>query len=290
MCDPQHTNTSTRTPTHNPQHTMPNKQSLTPTELLLQLLEFASLGSLSVDQAARQIRRAHPFTRATQKVARGFEMLEGEGLVARTVAGDRPGYRVTPAGVATLEKQGRYPTGATVIFTDIVGSTSLIATFGEDGAHDRRQRHFALLRRVIEAHGGREVKNLGDGLMIVFADPVAAVRCAAAMQRKVTENEDQLGLRVGLNTGELLREDGDYFGTTVIVAQRLCDRAEQGQVVVSDDTRGAAAGDRELRFEPQGQMDLKGLRTPVLAWSLDWPDAAAPPRRRAVRETSSAAD
>lgn len=206
-------------------------------------------------------------------------MLEGESLVTVAGEGDHPLYRATAAGLAELERRGRYPAGAAIVFTDLVASTKLIDRFGEDGAHDRRQRHFALLRRVIESHGGREVKNLGDGLMVVFADPAAAARCSAAMQLAVAEDADRLGLRVGLNSGELLREGGDYFGSTVIVAQRLCENAGPSQIVVSDAARAAVNIDHDLSFTPRGPIDLKGLRKPVVAWLLDWSGENPPPSR-----------
>lgn len=212
-------------------------------------------------------------------------MLASENLVARVGADGSPRFRATPAGLAALESRGRFPAGAAIVFTDLVASTKLIDRFGEDGAHDRRQRHFSLLRRVIEQHGGREVKNLGDGLMVVFADPAAAARCAAAMQSAVAADVDRLGLRVGINAGELLREGGDYFGSTVIVAQRLCESARPGDVVVSEDARAAVNGEDDLSFTPRGPIDLKGLRKPVVAWLLDWSEENEPaPPRGEVRE------
>ncbi|MBI4897436.1 MAG: hypothetical protein HY827_03615 [Actinobacteria bacterium] len=262
---------------------MPSTRNLTTAELLLELLELASLGELPADQAVRQMRRSHRFTRVATRVDQALASLEQEGLLTRTGSTGRPAYRVTESGLDALERQGRYPAGAAVIFTDIVGSTGMIAEFGEDGAHQRRQRHFALLHEAVASRGGRVVKNLGDGLMIVFADPTAALDCALAMQRDVAADADRLGLRVGLHAGELLREEGDFFGSTVIVAQRLCERAESGQVIVSEDVQ-VAAGDRlgagvgvgfgagvGTRMFELGQIDLKGLRDPIGAYAFELP-------------------
>ena len=247
---------------------MAASRSLAPDELLLQLLELASLGATRPEQATRQLRRAHPFARLERRVRDGLRTLEQERLVDSSGDdGGRVVYRTTPSGLEALRRRGRFPGGAAVLFTDIVGSTELIGEFGEDGAHRRRQRHFALLRKAVDEHHGREVKNLGDGLMVIFSDPAAAAECAVAMQRGVAGDDDGLGLRVGLHSGELLREEGDFFGTTVIVARRLCDSADAGQVIVSNEARGQIDGQA---FESLGPIALKGIGEPVGASTLHW--------------------
>ena len=116
----------------------------------------------------------------------------------------------------------------TIMFTDLVGSAALFARRGDEAADAVRREHFAALRRAVAEHGGREVKSTGDGLMVVFASAVAAVRCAVAMQR-ATAVAGELELRIGLDAGEPLPEGEDLYGTPVIVASRLCDAAEAGR-------------------------------------------------------------
>ncbi|MGH2960118.1 MAG: adenylate/guanylate cyclase domain-containing protein, partial [Solirubrobacterales bacterium] len=128
------------------------------------------------------------------------------------------------------------------------------------------------IREVSEKRGGRVVKNLGDGLMVIFADAGKAIDCSAEMQRQVEADDDQLGLRVGVHAGELLRDGNDFFGTTVIIARRLCDGAESGQTIVSTATRALAEGCTESSFRPLGALNLKGLGAPVEAESLVWAD------------------
>jgi adenylate cyclase len=111
----------------------------------------------------------------------------------------------------------------TILFTDLVGSASLFSSRGDDAADAVRREHFTGLRRVVEQHAGREVKLTGDGLMVEFSSAVAAVRCAIDMQRATAGAPDSLGLRVGIDAGEPLREEDDLYGTPVIVASRLCD-------------------------------------------------------------------
>jgi class 3 adenylate cyclase len=256
---------------------MSSSRSPSVAELLLQLLELMSLGATRAEQATKHLRRAHPFTGLARRIGSAIEMLEAEGLIESSSDGDHVLYRTTPSGLATLERQGRFPGAAAVLFTDIVGSTELIGEFGEAGAHTRRQRHFSLLREAIAACGGREVKSLGDGLMVVFADPVAAIECAIAMQRGVAR-DCGLGLRIGLHAGDVLREGNDFFGTTVIIARRLCESAQAGQIVVSEDTRGLTNGTGDSGgepFESLGSVELKGLSEPVCASTLRWSQGPA---------------
>ncbi|MBK5230882.1 MAG: adenylate/guanylate cyclase domain-containing protein [Thermoleophilia bacterium] len=258
---------------------MSSSRSTSVAELLLQLLELMSLGATRADQATKQLRRAHPFSGLARRIGSAIEMLEAEGLIESSSDGDDVLYRTTPSGLATLERQGRFPGAAAVLFTDIVGSTELIGEFGEAGAHTRRQRHFSLLREAIATCGGREVKSLGDGLMVVFADPVAAIECAIAMQRGVARDCDRLGLRIGLHAGDVLREGNDFFGTTVIIARRLCESAQAGQIVVSEDTCALTNGTGDSGgepFESLGSVELKGLSEPVCASTLRWSQGPAP--------------
>lgn len=162
----------------------------------------------------------------------------------------------------------------TFLFTDLVGSTRMLERLGAAG-DDLLRRHFALLRSALGAHGGREVKNLGDGLMVTFASPGAAAACAAAMQRTVArhnatcEAELALGLRIGVHSGEAVNEAGDFFGMPVVIAKRLCDRCDSGQVLVSAVVREGAGGDG-LEFADMGSLRLKGLTDPIPAAALDW--------------------
>ena len=101
-----------------------------------------------------------------------------------------------------------------------------------------RLQHFGLLRGALDRTGGREVKNLGDGLMVVFDSAAQSLECAVQMQQAVEARnrraEEQLGVRIGVSVGDSTMEDGDYFGEPVVEAARLCAAAEGGQIVVND--------------------------------------------------------
>jgi class 3 adenylate cyclase/DNA-binding SARP family transcriptional activator len=167
------------------------------------------------------------------------------------------------------------PEVLTVLFTDVVGSTNLLTRLGDDAADTLRRSHFAVLRRAIADNRGREVKSLGDGLMVAFGSVRDAIACAAAMQQAVTAGPDALGLRVGIDAGEPIREGDDLFGTPVVVARRLCDRAAGGQVLVSDVVRLLAGRRLTYELDPLGPVELKGLDAAVVAHSVRW-QATAP--------------
>ncbi len=156
----------------------------------------------------------------------------------------------------------------TILFTDIVGSTDALSQTGDVLANELRQRHFELLRGAIAEHRGAEVKNLGDGLMVVFGSALDAVDAAVGMQQAVAGTNVQL--RVGLNVGEPFREADDYFGSPVVVASRLCDAATGGQILASDVVRALVASRGTATFHDAGYLALKGIPDPVAAWEVGW--------------------
>jgi class 3 adenylate cyclase len=175
----------------------------------------------------------------------------------------------------TISDAGSATGTVTLLFTDLVGSTELIDRLGDDAGDRLLREHFAILRRAAVEHGGREVKSLGDGLMVAFQSALGAVACAVSMQQRIGAYEhdavsEAMGLRIGLNAGEVISAQDDYFGKAVVVAKRLCDRAGSGQTLSSDVVRSLLGSRGEYRFIAMGPMELKGLTDPVLAFELDW--------------------
>jgi class 3 adenylate cyclase/tetratricopeptide (TPR) repeat protein len=161
----------------------------------------------------------------------------------------------------------------TVLFTDVVGSTELLARLGDDAAEGLRRTHFGLLRNAAAAHGGREIKSLGDGLEVVFESVLDALSCAGAMQRAVRAEIDQqvgqpLSMRIGLSVGEPTPDEDEFFGTPVVVARRLCDRAAGGQILASHLVRSLVGTRGGHHFRELGPMRLKGLPEPVSVCEL----------------------
>jgi class 3 adenylate cyclase/ActR/RegA family two-component response regulator len=163
----------------------------------------------------------------------------------------------------------------TTLFTDIVGSTELAASLGASSADRVRGRHFAGLRGALAVHRGNEVKTLGDGFMAIFDSASDGLACAVTMQRAVArENhargETSLSMRVGLSTGEVTEEDGDYFGVPVIEASRLCAAAGPSQILTTELVRMLVGNNGMHRLAPVGPMTLKGLPGPVSACEVEW--------------------
>jgi tetratricopeptide (TPR) repeat protein len=167
------------------------------------------------------------------------------------------------------------PPGGVValLFTDLVRSTELLTSLGDDAADELRRRHFAGLRQAVAASGGEEIKSLGDGLMVSFTSPVAALSCAVAMQGSVEGSGVEL--RVGVHAGEPIREESDLFGAAVVVAKRLCDTAQGGQILTSQLMVDLVGGRGAFRFLPLGPVPLKGLPEPVRTFAVDTAVVAA---------------
>jgi class 3 adenylate cyclase len=163
---------------------------------------------------------------------------------------------------------------ATVMFTDMVDSTGLSARLGPDLGDEVRRSHFSALRRAAAQHDGREVKGLGDGIMVVFESASAALAAAVAAQQATERQNDSLpepvGLRVGISAGEVTEEDGDLYGDSVVEAARLCAKAEGGRILVCALVRTLAGRRVAFSFTPLGPLELKGLPDPVETLELDW--------------------
>jgi class 3 adenylate cyclase len=158
----------------------------------------------------------------------------------------------------------------TIMFTDLVGSTELLSRAGDEDAQRIFRAHHDLLAEVVGAHRGEEVKWLGDGLMVAFPSAADAVRAAVAMQQasRRTVQGERLAIRVGLNAGETLRDAADWFGTPVVVARRLCDRADAGQIICSAVVASLLEGRGEFAFSDLGELDLKGVPKPIAALTV----------------------
>jgi class 3 adenylate cyclase len=184
------------------------------------------------------------------------EGMLGGGAVATTGAALGPGGTLDP-GVRTL------------LFTDIVGSTELTQRLGDRAALDIVDLHDRLVRDALERTGGREVKHLGDGLMAVFVAPDAAIYCAsdvhAALRDPAHRTVEPPRVRVGIAAGEPIERNGDFFGSTVQLAARLCTQAAPGQTLVSASV-AELCGHR--RLTDVGELTLKGFPQAVRAHAV----------------------
>ncbi len=160
----------------------------------------------------------------------------------------------------------------TILFTDLVGSTELLARAGDEEAQRIFRAHHDLLAETAAAHHGEEVKWLGDGLMVAFSSAADAVRAAVAMQQASRRpvHGERLAIRVGLNAGEVMRDAADWFGLPVVVARRLCDSAEGGEIRCAEVVASLLSGRPEFAFADLGRLDLKGVPAPVPAFGISY--------------------
>jgi len=179
----------------------------------------------------------------------------------------------------------------TVLFTDLVGHTQMMSRLGDERGRAVLRGHERITREVLNAHGGTEVKTMGDGFMASFGSVTRAVECAIALQRAFAERTtprparpealvgraehqrpdhvEPLAVRVGLNAGEPIEEDGDLFGATVILASRIAAKAEGGEILVADTVRGLCSG-KGFLFADRGEFVAKGFEEPVRVYEVRW--------------------
>lgn len=145
---------------------------------------------------------------------------------------------------------------ATILFTDIVGSTQKAVELGDAAWRQLLQRHHAIVRQHLVRFNGKEVNTAGDGFFASFDGPARAIRCACAIRDAVKE----LGIdvRAGLHTGECEVVDGNVGGIAVHIGARVAARARPGEVLVSSTVKDLVAGSG-LKFAERGVAELKGL-------------------------------
>jgi adenylate cyclase len=159
---------------------------------------------------------------------------------------------------------------ATIMFTDVVGSTSLSQELGDTAWSDLIENHFLTVKDIVEQEGGVVVKTLGDGGMYAFATGTGALSAGVKVQRAVASSDDHvLGLRVGIHTGDVIQNDNDYIGLTVNKAARVAAAADRGQVFVSSTTVDVV-NTVGFVFGDPFPAELKGLHGLHLIQELQW--------------------
>ncbi len=210
---------------------------------------------------------------------------EAHGMVAEKLIEIQPelaegflgGVETNAAGAVILPGGGadaRDPGIRTVLFTDIVNSTTLTQSLGDEAALAMLGVHDAIVRDALSTLGGREVKHTGDGIMASFISPAGAVRCAIQIQRELANHakanpECSLKVRVGAAAGEPVEQRNDLFGSTVQLASRLCAHAQPEQILVSNAIAELCLG-KGLLFQDLGEVTLKGFGYPVRAHAAAW--------------------
>jgi class 3 adenylate cyclase/pimeloyl-ACP methyl ester carboxylesterase len=166
----------------------------------------------------------------------------------------------------------------TVLFTDLVGHTEMMRRLGDERGRAVLREHERITRETLKEFGGAEVKTMGDGFMASFGSVTKAMDCAIALQRafaaRNSENPDAepaeaLDVRVGLNAGEPIEEDGDLFGSTVILASRIAAQAGAGEILIPEPLRHLLSG-KSYVYADRGEVALKGFEDAVRLYEVRW--------------------
>jgi class 3 adenylate cyclase len=162
----------------------------------------------------------------------------------------------------------------TLMFSDIVNFTTMTERLGDRRSHEIVAAHNAIVREQCAAHGGSEIELQGDGFLLAFPSAQQGLRCAIAIQRGFaaynSENDEPIQVRIGLHTGEAIKDADKFFGLAVILAARIADQAEGEQILVSSTVKGLMERDVDLRFDPGRDVTLKGISETQRLFAVSW--------------------
>ena len=178
--------------------------------------------------------------------------------------------------VADAKNTSAPPSGTiTFLFSDMYGSTNLVNELGDIKFREISRTHEGVLGDAIRDHDGYIVKEMGDGFMAAFASSRNAVICAMEIQKslkilRAKQPELPINVRIGLNTGEAILENGDYFGRAVSEAARISSKAEAEQILISSVTKRMADSAGDLKFGEEMEFELKGLPGDHTVFEVFW--------------------
>jgi class 3 adenylate cyclase len=220
--------------------------------------------------------------RALELLALAVPQLRDLGMGPHVAAATALAARLTDAAGPPAAGTTRRPTALAtnepllaIMFTDIAGSTAAFDRLGDAAGLAIVRTHDAVAREWLGKYDGRQMKHTGDGILAAFSSVQSAIDCAVAMQRAFAQHTRRnprrpLKVRIGINVGAPLAEDGDLFGTAVNIAARVCARAKGGEILITDGVyrlADAMAG----RCRPVGRVKLRGLRSPTLLFQVASP-------------------
>jgi class 3 adenylate cyclase len=156
----------------------------------------------------------------------------------------------------------------TFLFADLVGYTALTEAIGDAAAADLAREFRRTMCALSRDHGARQVKSMGDGVMIWIGDSSDAVSLATQTINQVGTRSDLLPVRIGVHTGPAVRRGGDWYGSAVNVAARLADQAKANEALVSEATWATARCEFTKPVDTPRELVLRGLDRRVAAWRL----------------------
>ncbi len=156
--------------------------------------------------------------------------------------------------------------------TDIESYTAMTQRLGDQKAQDVLRTHNAIIREQVGANEGFEVKSQGDGFMVAFSSARHALECAIAIQQAMAaqQSEESVRVRIGLHTGEAIKEGEDFFGKTVILAARIASQAQGEQILVSSLLKALVDSSGEFEFRDGREVELKGLAGSHQVFEVKW--------------------
>jgi class 3 adenylate cyclase len=162
----------------------------------------------------------------------------------------------------------------TLMFSDMEGFTEMTESLGDLRAREVIREHNAIVRKQLQAHGGYEVELQGDGFLLAFGSARQALQCAIAIQRAFAarnrDAEKPIRVRIGLHTGEALKDAEKFFGRTVILAARIAAQAEGGEILASSILRELTSSLGDVRFGAEHEARLKGIAEPQNLVRVEW--------------------
>jgi class 3 adenylate cyclase len=162
----------------------------------------------------------------------------------------------------------------TILFSDIEESTVLNGKLGDQRWLEMLRAHNSVVRQQVQAHSGYEVKSQGDGFMVAFASARRALECAIAIQRAFASewngHAEPLRVRIGLHSGEAIKEGDDFYGRNVILAARIADQAEGGEILASSVVKALTESSSDIEFEEEREVHLKGLAGTQSVYRVPW--------------------
>lgn len=168
----------------------------------------------------------------------------------------------------------------TIVFSDIESSTERATAMGDDAWMKVLGAHNSIIRESLKRYGGTEVKNQGDGFMLTFPGARRALRCMIDVQRELAQYMEQhpergVRIRIGVHTGEVMVEQGDIFGRHVMLAARVANLAQGGEILVSSLVKEIASARGDLKFGEGRTVTLKGIEGEHTVYPLLWQDFAS---------------
>ncbi|HEY6420931.1 MAG TPA: protein kinase [Candidatus Binataceae bacterium] len=186
-------------------------------------------------------------------------------VIASTVMMERPNLRAQSAPDGTVS----------ILFSDVENSTVMTERLGDLRALEVLAIHNRIIREQVAAQQGYEVKAMGDGFMIAFASARRAMHCAIGIQRALADYCRQnpgvpIRVRIGINMGEAIQEEGDFFGKAVILAARIGAAAKAGEILISPTVKEVTQSAGDFRFDDGREMQLKGLAGNYRVYRVKW--------------------